>query len=81
MTDAPPVTLHRATAGDLPALSTADGRAFGFHYEPQDVEDLRLIIDPDRFVLARSGGAIVGAAGPTRCTSPRPAGHRSRPRG
>ncbi|GAA2545047.1 GNAT family N-acetyltransferase [Pseudonocardia hydrocarbonoxydans] len=74
------VTLHPATADDLPALATADGRAFGLDYEPQDLEDLRLIIDPERFVLARSEGAIVGAAGSYALHVTPPGGARSRPR-
>lgn len=55
--------LRRATAADLPAMAVADGRAFGFHYSDQDVEDLRGVIDPARFLLACEDDAIVGLAG------------------
>jgi predicted acetyltransferase len=70
------VTLSRATAEDVPAMVLADGRAFGFHYQEQDVEDLRLVLDPDRFVLARSGSDrrsdLVGVSGsfPLHVTPP-----------
>lgn len=57
------VTLHRATDDDLPAIALVDGRAFGMHYEEQDLTDLRLVLEPDRFVVAREAGAIVGVAG------------------
>ncbi|GAA3236092.1 enhanced intracellular survival protein Eis [Pseudonocardia petroleophila] len=54
------VSLHRATADDLPAMATVDGRAFGIDYSDQDLTDLRLILDPDRFVLARDSGTTGG---------------------
>lgn len=69
------VTLSRATAGDVPAMVLADGRAFGFHFEEQDVEDLRPVLDPDRFVLARSGGDLVGVAGSYPLHVTPPGGH------
>lgn len=56
-------TLRRATAADLPEIARVDGRAFGFHYEDSDLDDLTLIFDPGRFVLAVEGGEIVGVAG------------------
>ncbi|MBW0112119.1 GNAT family N-acetyltransferase, partial [Pseudonocardia sp. KRD-182] len=43
-------------------MAVADGRAFGFHYEDQDVADLRPVVDPERFVLARDGSAQEVAA-------------------
>lgn len=55
--------LRRATAADLPAMAVTDGRAFGFHHSEQDVEDLRGVLDPARFVLACHDDAIVGLAG------------------
>ncbi|MDN5933734.1 MAG: hypothetical protein L0I24_22130 [Pseudonocardia sp.] len=46
------VTLSRATADDVPATVPADGRAFGLHHEERDIEDLRPVLDPDRFDAA-----------------------------
>lgn len=43
-------------------MAVADGRAFGFHYGDQDVADLRPLVDPERFVLARDGSARDGSA-------------------
>jgi predicted acetyltransferase len=57
--------LRRATADDLPALAVADGRSFGVHYSATDLDDVRLLIEPERFVLAcdPDDGAILGATG------------------
>jgi predicted acetyltransferase len=64
---APSIGLRRATAADLPAIAEADGRAFGTHYTDTDLDDARLLFDPDRYLLAydSSGGtdAIVGVTG------------------
>jgi predicted acetyltransferase len=57
------VILRRATAGDLPEIARVDGRAFGFHYEDQDLDDFRPLFDPARFVLACEGDDVVGVAG------------------
>jgi predicted acetyltransferase len=58
-----PIELRTATEDDLPAMFASDSRAFGFTYEPQDIDDRRSIIDLARFQLALDGGAIVGVAG------------------
>ncbi len=65
MTGAGGVVLSRAVAADLPAIARADGRAFGLHYEEQDLDDFRPVFDPARFLLARDPGddQIVGVAG------------------
>ncbi len=55
--------LRRATAADLPAIALVDGRAFGFHYSEQDLDDLRGFLDLDRFLMALDGDEIVGTAG------------------
>jgi predicted acetyltransferase len=55
--------LRRATAADLPGIALVDGRAFGFHYGEQDLENLRGLLDLDRFVVALDGESIVGTAG------------------
>lgn len=61
MTPAHPV--RRATAADLPEIARVDGRAFGVHYTPADLEDFRPLYDPDRFLLALDGPQIVGVTG------------------
>lgn len=55
--------LRTATADDLPAMALADGRAFGTHYSEQDLDDLRPLLDPARFLLARDRDRIVGITG------------------
>jgi predicted acetyltransferase len=59
----PSITLRRATAADLPAMADADGRSFGMHYSDDDLDDIRRLFDPDRFVLAEEPGEIVGITG------------------
>jgi predicted acetyltransferase len=65
--DTPSVELRRAVAADLPAIAEVDGRAFGTHYSDADLEDIGLLFDPDRFLLAREAGngagAILGVTG------------------
>jgi predicted acetyltransferase len=57
--------IRRATEADLPAMFTADGRAFGEEYSAEDIDDLRTLIDPDRFLVAcdPADGSIVGITG------------------
>ncbi|WP_300008466.1 GNAT family N-acetyltransferase [Pseudonocardia sp.] len=55
--------LRRATAADLPEIALLDGRAFGFHYGEQELDDLRGVLDPDRFVMVHDGDTLVGTAG------------------
>jgi predicted acetyltransferase len=57
------IALRRATADDLPEIARVDERAFGFTYEDTDVDDIRLVFDPERFVLACDGPEVVGVAG------------------
>lgn len=59
----PPAALRRATAEDLPAIATVDGRGFGFHYRDEDIEAFRPLFEPDRFLLAEDDGPIVGVTG------------------
>jgi predicted acetyltransferase len=59
----PPTALRRATAEDLPAIATVDGRGFGFHYRDEDIEAFRPLFEPDRFLLAEDDGRIVGVTG------------------
>lgn len=65
-------TLRPATVADMPAMARADGRGFGVHYSDQDIADLRLILDPERFLLACAGDDVVGVIGdyPFRMTLP-----------
>lgn len=62
---APTPVLRRAVAEDLRDIARVDGRAFGVHYEDQDLHDIRLVFDPQRFLLAcdPGDGAVVGVAG------------------
>ncbi|WP_028935897.1 GNAT family N-acetyltransferase [Pseudonocardia spinosispora] len=57
--------LRRATHDDLPAVGTADARAFGLNYTDQALEDFRPLFEPERFVLATDPAikAVVGVAG------------------
>ncbi|WP_219418317.1 GNAT family N-acetyltransferase [Pseudonocardia nigra] len=62
------IDLRRATLDDLPAITVADGRAFGQQYSDTDIEDFRPLFEPDRFLLAIDGaddakGSIVGITG------------------
>ncbi|HLU60466.1 MAG TPA: GNAT family N-acetyltransferase [Pseudonocardia sp.] len=59
----PTITLRRATADDLPAIAVADGRAFGEHYTDEHLDHIRLLFDPDRYLLAEDAGEIVGITG------------------
>ena len=66
--DAPPllpssITLRQATAADLPAIAVVDGRSFGEHYSDAQLEDIGVLFDPDRFLLAEDRGEIVGVTG------------------
>jgi hypothetical protein len=57
-----PPQLRRATPDDLPAITVADGRSFGIHYTPEDLEDFRTFFDLGRFLLAcdPDDGSILG---------------------
>ena len=57
--------IRRATEADLPAVFTADGRAFGEEYSAEDIADFRTLIEPDRFLVAcdPADGTIVGITG------------------
>ena len=57
------ITLRPATAADLPAIAVADGRSFGQHYTDDYLEEVRLLFDPDRHLLAEEAGEIVGITG------------------
>jgi predicted acetyltransferase len=57
------ITLRQATAADLPAMAEADGRSFGTHYTDDHLVEIRLLFDPDRFLLAEEPGEIVGITG------------------
>jgi predicted acetyltransferase len=54
------VTLRWCDAGDLPDVMEADGRAFGFHYEADDLDDKLRLHDPTDFLVAEDDGRVVG---------------------
>jgi predicted acetyltransferase len=57
------IELRTATADDVAAMFHADGRAFGFSYEQDEIEPLLAFMDLDRFLLAIDDGRIVGITG------------------
>lgn len=58
------VQIRIATPDDLPAIAVADGRAFGTHYDDQDLLDAELTVDLSRFLLAcEPDGRIAGVTG------------------
>ena len=59
------ITLRRPSAADLPAIAVADGRAFGVHYSDSELDDVRLLVDPDRFLIACDAGddTVLGVTG------------------
>ncbi|MET0325745.1 MAG: GNAT family N-acetyltransferase [Ilumatobacteraceae bacterium] len=57
------VDIRTATPDDWPAMSFADARAFGSSMSADDREDMRTVIEFDRFRLAVEDGQIVGLAG------------------
>lgn len=68
--------LRRATHDDLSAIALVDGRAFGVHCSEQEMDDFRLLFEPDRFVLAcdADDGQIVGVTGDFPFTMTLPGG-------
>jgi predicted acetyltransferase len=58
-----PITVRTAEESDWPAICRADGRAFGFTYEPERIERTRAIRDVSRYELAFDGKEIVGIVG------------------
>ena len=58
-----PITFRTAMDSDWPAICQADGRAFGFTYTRERVEQARSICDISRFELALDGKEIVAVAG------------------
>jgi predicted acetyltransferase len=64
-----PVDLRRAVAADLPEIAEVDGRSFGVHYSDTELDDIRLLFEPERFLLActpradTAGDAAGGDAG------------------
>jgi predicted acetyltransferase len=61
------INIRPASSNDLPEMARLDAVAFGFDYTESDFEDLGLILDPDRFLLAcelsDEGSRIVGITG------------------
>jgi predicted acetyltransferase len=57
------IELRAPTEADVPAMFTADGRAFGVAYTPDDVERALYFLDLPRFRIAVDQGAVVGVAG------------------
>ena len=57
------ITVRTAEESDWAALCHADGRAFGFAYTPDMIEQARSIHDVSRFELALDGEQIVGVVG------------------
>lgn len=76
--------VRRATAADVPAVRTLDGRAFGFTWDEADLPGLEGVTDPGRFVVAEepgdhgppAGDALVGTAGTYAFTMTVPGGAR-----
>jgi predicted acetyltransferase len=58
-----PIEIRAPGQDDLAPMLRADGRAYGFDYEPDDAEMALMFVDPPRFRLAFDQGAIVGIAG------------------
>ncbi|HEY0521048.1 MAG TPA: GNAT family N-acetyltransferase [Ilumatobacteraceae bacterium] len=58
-----PISYRTATDSDWPAICRADGRAFGFTYEPERIESSRVIHDTSRYEIALDGSEVVGVAG------------------
>jgi predicted acetyltransferase len=60
-------TLRRAGPDDLAAIARVDSRGFGFHHDPVDIDDLRPLFEPGRYLLATEDGPdgeeIIGVAG------------------
>lgn len=55
--------LRAPTEDDLPAMFRADGRAFGFTYEDNDIEEMRGVLDLERFRIVLDGEDVVGVGG------------------
>jgi predicted acetyltransferase len=51
------------TDDDYEAIAVADGRAFGAHFTPEHLAEIRPLMDLDRFRIAVDGRTIVGVAG------------------
>jgi predicted acetyltransferase len=66
--------LRRATAEDLPAVATVDGRAFGYPHTPEHLESFARRWEPERFLVACDDGEIVGVAGSWDMTLTLPGG-------
>lgn len=58
-----PIEVRTASDADWPAFAHVDARNFGFAYTEADLDEVRPIIDPARFVLALDGAEVVGVAG------------------
>ncbi len=57
------IEVRAPTDEEWPAICRVDGRAFGHHYSPQEIEDQRPLHDMSRFRIALEGTSIVSAAG------------------
>lgn len=57
------IDIRTATRDDFIEIIRVDGASFGFSHEPDEIDDVLAIADPDRFLLATDAGAIVGIAG------------------
>jgi GNAT superfamily N-acetyltransferase len=59
-------TYRHAAPADFDQIIFLDGAAFSIDYTPQDVDDVRSLLDLDRFLLAEDDGEVVGVAGDYR---------------
>ena len=55
-----PISFRTAVESDWESICRADGRAFGFAYPPELIDEARSIHDVSRFELALDGKEIVG---------------------
>ncbi len=57
------ITLRTAQDSDWPAICQADGRAFGFAYTPERIEQTRSMTDVSRYEVAFDGKNVVATVG------------------
>jgi len=57
------VEVRRATPADVEPLLGLDGRAFGYDYSPEDVDDFRTVFELDRLLVGYDGPDLVAESG------------------
>jgi predicted acetyltransferase len=68
------IDIRPAVAEDLAEITRLDGAAFGFQYDEQEIKDVQLIVDLDRFLVATVDDEIVGITGDYPVTMTVPGG-------